>query len=101
MSIESGAFTFHYLIDGGEVCYLTLAEKAYPKKLAFQYLEELHSEFSRMYGDQIDGVTRPYAFIKFGARRRRRGAPPHAVRCTAAAVLWGRCRLSAATEAAA
>ena len=67
MSIESGAFTFHYLVDGGDVCYLTLTEKAYPKKLAFQYLEELQSEFSRLYGEQIDSVTRPYAFIKFGA----------------------------------
>ena len=67
MSIESGAFTFHYLIEG-DVCYLTLVEKAYPKKLAFQYLEELQSEFSRLYGEQIEGVTRPYAFIKFGAR---------------------------------
>lgn len=64
MSIESGPFTFHYLLDG-EVCFLTLAEKAYPKKLAFQYLEELQSEFSRLYGGQIEGVTRPYAFIKF------------------------------------
>ena len=67
MSIESGPFTFHYLVDAGDVCYLTLTEKAYPKKLAFQYLEELASEFSRLYADQIEGVTRPYAFIKFGA----------------------------------
>ena len=48
------------------VCYLTLAEKSYPKRLAFQYLEELQSEFSRLYGRQIDTATRPYAFIKFG-----------------------------------
>lgn len=68
MSIESGPFTFHYLIDS-DVVYLTLAEKAYPKKLAFQYLEELQSEFSRLYGGQIEAVTRPYAFIKFGAWR--------------------------------
>jgi vesicle transport protein SEC22 len=52
-------------VDAGDVCYLTLTEKAYPKKLAFQYLEELASEFSRLYADQIEGVTRPYAFIKF------------------------------------
>lgn len=65
MSIESGPFTFHYLIDG-DVVFLTLAEKAYPKKLAFQYLDELQNEFSRLYGGQIEAVTRPYAFIKFG-----------------------------------
>lgn len=68
MSIESGPFTFHYLIDS-DVVYLSLAEKAYPKKLAFQYLEELQSEFSRLYGGQTEAVTRPYAFIKFGVEQ--------------------------------
>lgn len=63
--MESGPCTFYYLIDGN-VCFLTLAEKGYPKKLAFQYLDELAGEFSRLYGSQVDGVTRPYAFIKFG-----------------------------------
>ena len=72
MSIESGPFTFHYIIDG-DVCYLVLTDKAYPKKLAFQYLEELQSEFTRLYGTQIEGVARPYAFIKFGERRAGRG----------------------------
>lgn len=38
----------------------------YPKKLAFQYLEELAGEFGRLYGTQVDAVQRPYAFIKFG-----------------------------------
>lgn len=65
MAIESGPCTFYYLI-GGNACFLTLTEKGYPKKLAFQYLEELAREFSQLYGSQVDGVTRPYAFIKFG-----------------------------------
>lgn len=65
MSIESGPCTFYYLI-AGNACFLTLTEKGYPKKLAFQYLEELAREFSQLYGSQVDGVTRPYAFIKFG-----------------------------------
>lgn len=64
MSIESGPFTFHYIIEG-DVVYLTLVDKAYPKKLAFQYLDELSKEFISLYGTQIDGVARPYAFIKF------------------------------------
>ena len=49
------------------VCYLTLAEKGYPKKLAYGYLEELQKEFSQLYGAQIEAATRPYAFIRFGA----------------------------------
>ena len=65
LSMESGPLTFHYMIENN-VCFLTLAERAYPKKLAFQYLEELNNEFSRLYGNQIDTVARPYAFIKFG-----------------------------------
>jgi vesicle transport protein SEC22 len=65
VAIESGPCTFYYLI-AGNACFLTLTEKGYPKKLAFQYLEELAREFSQLYGSQVDGVTRPYAFIKFG-----------------------------------
>jgi len=78
VSIESDAFVFHYLIEAG-VCYLTLTDRGYPKKLAYQYLEELQSEFSRLYGPQIEGIARPYAFIKFGAGRgrvRARVRPP-------------------------
>lgn len=65
MSVDSGHFVFHYMIDA-DVCYLTLTEKSYPKKLAYQYLDELHSEFINLYGTQIQAVSRPYAFIKFG-----------------------------------
>jgi hypothetical protein len=68
VSIESGPCTFYYLI-AGNTCFLTLTEKGYPKKLAFQYLEELAREFGQLYGNQVDGVTRPYAFIKFGASK--------------------------------
>lgn len=65
LSVDSGPFVFHYLIQGG-VCYLTLTDKSYPKKLAYQYLEELQSEFTSLYGAQIESANRPYAFIKFG-----------------------------------
>lgn len=70
VSIESGPCTFYYLI-GGNACFLTLTEKGYPKKLAFQYLEELAREFNQLYGSQVDSVTRPYAFIKFGEHCQR------------------------------
>jgi vesicle transport protein SEC22 len=67
LSAEAGAHTFHVLNQAG-VCFLTLAERSYPKKLAYQYLEELANEFNRLYGgNQVDNVSRPYAFIKFGA----------------------------------
>lgn len=54
-----------YVIEG-RVCYLTMCDRAYPKKLAFQYLEDLKNEFERVNGSQIETAARPYAFIKFG-----------------------------------
>ncbi|CAK9179844.1 unnamed protein product [Ilex paraguariensis] len=65
MSIETGPYVFHYIIEG-RVCYLTMCDRAYPKKLAFQYLEDLKNEFERVNGSQIETAARPYAFIKFG-----------------------------------
>jgi len=49
------------------VCYLVLTERAYPKRLAFNYLEELQKEFNLLYATEVDMATRPYAFIKFDA----------------------------------
>lgn len=57
---------FSYIIEG-RVCYLTMCDRAYPKKLAFQYLEDLANEFERVNGNQIETAARPYAFIKFGS----------------------------------
>lgn len=64
MSIETGPFIFHYIIEA-RVCYLTMCDRSYPKKLAFQYLEELKNEFEKLYQSQVETVARPYAFIKF------------------------------------
>uniref|UniRef100_A0A0E0A6B6 Longin domain-containing protein n=1 Tax=Oryza glumipatula TaxID=40148 RepID=A0A0E0A6B6_9ORYZ len=64
MSIETGPYYFHYIIEG-RVCYLTMCDRSYPKKLAFQYLEDLRNEFERVNGSQIETAARPYAFIKF------------------------------------
>ncbi|KAJ3399810.1 SNAP receptor, partial [Chytridiales sp. JEL 0842] len=63
-SIETGPYVFHYLIEHG-VCYLTLCDRSYPKKLAFAYLEEIHKEFHEKYGNEVGTVARPYAFVKF------------------------------------
>ncbi|KIJ26022.1 hypothetical protein M422DRAFT_216438 [Sphaerobolus stellatus SS14] len=63
-SIESGPYTLHYLI-ADNVVYLTIAEKSYPRKLAFSYLDELSKEFSQSYGAKVDSVRKPYAFVGF------------------------------------
>lgn len=53
-----------YLIEKG-VCYLVLCEKTFSKRLAFQFLENLQSEFTNQYGPRVNSVNRPYSFIEF------------------------------------
>jgi len=64
MTIESGGYYFAYIIES-DVCYLTLCEKSYPKKLAFTFLEELQKEFDTSFISEVQAAKRPYAFIKF------------------------------------
>ncbi|XP_018562518.1 vesicle-trafficking protein SEC22b-B [Anoplophora glabripennis] len=63
-TIETGPYLFHYLIEY-EVCYLVLCEKAYSKRLAYSYLEDIAQEFHAQYGKRVNTVTRPYTFIEF------------------------------------
>ncbi|KAK0720661.1 Longin-like domain-containing protein [Lasiosphaeris hirsuta] len=64
-SIESGAFTLHYLI-AADVVYVAITDRTYPRKLAFTYLADLEAEFSTTYAQQIlSPVLRPYAFMEF------------------------------------
>ncbi|KAF9534951.1 protein transport protein Sec22 [Crepidotus variabilis] len=63
-SIESGQYTLHYLISDN-VVFLTIADKSYPRKLAFSYLDELSKEFANTYGPKVETVRKPYAFVGF------------------------------------
>lgn len=54
-----------YLI-ADNVVYLTIADKSYPRKLAFSYLDELSKEFANTYGPKVETVRKPYAFVGFG-----------------------------------
>jgi Regulated-SNARE-like domain len=54
-----------YLIADA-ICYLTITDKSYPRKLAFSYLQELAKEFSTSYGTEaLKPNLRPYAFVQF------------------------------------
>lgn len=65
MTIETGSYVFHNLIEN-EICYLCLCDKTFSKRLAFSYLEDLATEFHRLYGSRMLSATRPYSFIEFG-----------------------------------
>lgn len=66
-SIESGsAYTLHYLI-AGDVVYVCISDRSYPRKLAFTYLSDLATEFANTYSQaQVTSSNlRPYAFVEF------------------------------------
>ena len=81
-TVESGAYNFHYLIEG-EIVYLILSAKSYPKRLAYGYLDEVRRHFEQHVeqdGARIATIDRPYYFIKFDKtiqRLRRSYADPH------------------------
>ncbi len=58
-------FIFSYIIEQ-DVCFLTLCERNFNKKLAYSFLEDLSQEFYSQYGHKINTATRPYSFIEFG-----------------------------------
>ncbi len=72
MSVDSNPFVFHYIIENN-ICYLVLTDKAYPKRLAFLFLEEIHGSFveelKEEHGEEwqstVETIGRQYAFIKF------------------------------------
>lgn len=66
-TIEAGPFFYHYIIEQG-VIYMTLADKGYPRRLAFQYLEEVHKEFYSQHSAELSRYSRPYAAVSFEPR---------------------------------
>ena len=49
-----------------DVAFVAVADRPYPKKLAYQFLDELAGEFGRLYpASTVAAAARPYAFVKF------------------------------------
>ena len=80
-------FNTSYVIESG-ICYLTLTDRGYNKRLAFLFLEEISREFvnylTMEHGDEwqkvVDTVGRQYAFIKFDQtiqKKRREYSDPN------------------------
>lgn len=63
-SFDAGPYIYHYVMERG-VCYLVLCDKAFSKRLAYTYLEDLQNEFQNQYGAKVHTVSRPYSFIEF------------------------------------
>lgn len=75
-SVDIEDHRFHYLVQSG-IVYLVLADRGYPQKLAFVYLNEIsqafQSELQNTYGtaggvdylSRIETIDNQYAFLKF------------------------------------
>ncbi|XVF50811.1 hypothetical protein PTKIN_Ptkin04bG0133400 [Pterospermum kingtungense] len=66
MTIRFDHHSFNYLVVNG-ICFITLCDSSYPRKLAFLYLQDLQKEFDKFDHSLIDKITRPYSFIGFGS----------------------------------
>lgn len=72
MSISSGDKVFYYMTRES-LCFLTLTEARYPRRLAFLYLDEIGDlilgelvrEFGNNWRTEIDQTARPFRFIHY------------------------------------
>ena len=50
-----------------QLCFLTICDQSYPRKLAFTYLSDLATEFTTTYSSSqyLSPSCRPYAFVEF------------------------------------
>ncbi|KAJ0772215.1 putative vesicle-trafficking protein Sec22 [Helianthus annuus] len=55
---------FNYMVRNG-VCFITLCDVSYPRKLAFHYLQDLQKEFDKVDPQLVNQITKPYGFVKF------------------------------------
>lgn len=67
LSLPPPVPSYHSYMISDSIIYLTIADKSYPRKLAFSYLSELSTEFTRSYppSASLKPGLRPYAFVKF------------------------------------
>ncbi|MCJ1249881.1 SNAP receptor [Trapelia coarctata] len=57
----------HSYLISSSICFLTICDKSYPRKLAFTYLSDLADEFTTTYNSTqyLSPTLRPYAFVEF------------------------------------
>ena len=58
--------SYSYIIQD-QLCFLTICDQSYPRKLAFTYLSDLATEFTTTYSSSqyLSPTCRPYAFVEF------------------------------------
>ncbi|XP_010537187.1 PREDICTED: 25.3 kDa vesicle transport protein isoform X1 [Tarenaya hassleriana] len=65
MTVWVDHHSFHFLLEKN-VCFITLSDSSYPRKLAFHFLQDLQMEFETFDDTLIKKISKPYSFVKFG-----------------------------------
>lgn len=57
-----------------DICFLCIADRSYPRKLAFAYLSDIATEFTTAYPptQYLSSNLRPYAFVEFESTLQRK-----------------------------
>ena len=58
-SVQSGSCTFHYLMESG-IVYLVVADRSYPKTLAFRFLEDIKALFQQHLHENFEQVKKTF-----------------------------------------
>ncbi|XP_038875892.1 25.3 kDa vesicle transport protein [Benincasa hispida] len=64
MAILMHHHCFIYLVENG-VCYMTLCDSSYPRKLALHYLQDLQKEVGEFEYALINKLIKPYSLTQF------------------------------------
>ncbi|XP_010537189.1 PREDICTED: 25.3 kDa vesicle transport protein isoform X2 [Tarenaya hassleriana] len=64
MTVWVDHHSFHFLLEKN-VCFITLSDSSYPRKLAFHFLQDLQMEFETFDDTLIKKISKPYSFVKF------------------------------------
>ncbi|XP_057508720.1 25.3 kDa vesicle transport protein SEC22-1-like isoform X1 [Actinidia eriantha] len=64
MTVRVDHHCFNFMVENG-VCFITLCDSSYPRKLAFHYLQDLLKEFEKFDTGIVNKITKLYSFIKF------------------------------------
>ncbi|KAL3524265.1 hypothetical protein ACH5RR_017099 [Cinchona calisaya] len=66
MTIRVDHHCFNYIVENG-ICFMSLCDSSYPRKLVNYYLQELAKEYQKFDSRLIERITKPYSFVGFGS----------------------------------
>ena len=63
--VDGGGHYFALLVRRS-LCYAAACDRAFPKRLAFAFLDEIMKEFDTVHAREVAAASKPFAFMQFG-----------------------------------